>query len=213
MWTAAGAPQCTSKMCGYSDKTFCNADSNCQWANNACQRNVCPTFTAQDCPTPDCQVRTTDNTCQRAMCTANNQKACLTDPNCNWGSITVPANNGSTATYDVCSIATPEQRQAAADDAAAHCVEIKKNYGGLIAGLVILLLLLGASLAWIVYRQKQKEAALNTGRFGFSSELAEPLTETNRDSTTARRGMNFDDAVPANPLHTYDAAEPAIDQL
>jgi len=78
---------------------------------------------------------------------------------------------------------------------------------------VILLLLLGASLAWIVYRQKQKEAALSGGRFGFSSELTEPLSsDGGREATKARRGMNFDDA-PANPLTNYDNPEVGIDQL
>jgi hypothetical protein len=174
VWNGATAPRCQPMTCGYNGAVFCNADPRCFWDPNSspkCQQNVCPSFDSTNCPAPKCAVRALDGECVRAKCSADNEKSCKTDPDCYWGQEDVVNANGTSSSLFVCSIATGLQRKAAAEEAAAKCSEVEKSYGGLIAGLIILLILLGASLAWIVYRQKQKEKVMgHLGKLGFGGD-------------------------------------------
>jgi hypothetical protein len=182
VWTEDGVPQCTTNLCGYSTSTFCNADENCQWFGTECVRNMCNTYTAADCPTSTkrCAIRVSDNTCVRPKCFADTKAKCTEDVDCHWGPKPTLLANGSRVTMDLCTIKSIEQIQASAEDVDQACEEVAKNYGGLIAGLVVLLVLLGVSLAWIYYRQYQKQKAMRIGggAYGFSNDLDQPLTNS-----------------------------------
>merc|ERR1712000_718014 len=120
-----------------------------------------------------------------------------------WGAEIVNLPNGTTVELDVCDLATGLQRRAAAEEAASVCSEVTKSYGGLIAGLVILMIALGASLAWIVYRQKQKEKVMgHLGRFGFDQGGGASTGSELMDKPSNDYGNHFDDgtAPPTNPM-------------